>query len=164
MVLDVIARQPDAQACIWAHLGHVAREDYIGSSSMGAHLAAALGPAYQVYGMFASAGSTRAWDPQLKVGVIPHTLPAPPAGSLEAVLTRYAGAASVTYWRFDRATGGMARWLHGIHLVDQFGATYPGDRSVFVPMDLLAVDGAIRFGRVAPSVPTPSGVRAARTR
>jgi erythromycin esterase len=161
MVLDVIARQPESLACIWAHLGHVAREDYIGSGSMGAHLTAALGTAYQVYGMFASAGAARAWDPQLKVGVTPHTLPSPPAGSVEATLTRYAGAARITYWRFDRATGGMATWLHGIHLVDQFGATYPGDRNVFVPMDLLAIDGAILLAQVTPSVPTPSGARLA---
>ncbi|MEJ7599177.1 MAG: erythromycin esterase family protein [Kofleriaceae bacterium] len=105
LVVEVLAREPGGRATLWAHLGHVGREQVIGQRTMGAHLATALGDGYRVYGLSAVAGSARAWDTKGEVGVIANPLRVPPPGSLEAVLGAASGVAQVTYWTFARATG-----------------------------------------------------------
>lgn len=162
MVLEVLALEPRSRATLWAHLGHLGREYVIGLQPMGAHLAAALGDAYRVYGLLAVGGSTRAWDYKREIGVVASSLSTPPAHSLEAVLDARSGGAPVTYWTFARATGEAARWLDGIRALRQFGAVFVPDGYDFTYWDLRSLDGAILFHSVTPTDPTPTGERRAR--
>lgn len=162
MVLEVIAIEPKNRAVLWGHLGHLGREYVVGLRSMGAHLAAALGDAYRVYGLFAVAGSARAWDYAREVGVVPATLRAPPPYSLEATLGARSGGAPVTYWTFARAQGEAARWLKGVRALRQFGAVFMPEGQEFTYWDLQSFDGAILFASVTPTDPTPTGERRAQ--
>jgi erythromycin esterase-like protein len=162
MALEVLEHEPGGRATVWAHLGHVTREQMIGPRAMGAHLAAALGDGYRVYGLHAVSGAARAWDPKQEVGVISNSLRVPPAGSVEAVLGTANGSAPITYWTFARATGEAARWVSGVHALRLFGAVYPGEKYDFPYWDLRSFDGIILFQSVTPTEPTPTGERRAK--
>lgn len=162
MVVEILAAEPSSRATLWAHLGHLARENVVGLRPMGAHLAAALGAGYRVYGLLAVAGSARAWDDKLEIGVIAKPLATPPAYSLEAALEAHSSGTPVTYWTFAQATDEAAHWLEGIHLVRQFGAVFMPEGQEFAYWDLQSFDGAILFESVSPTVPTPTGERRAK--
>lgn len=161
MILEVLALEPHAHASLWAHLAHLSREYVIGTATTGHHLARQLGTNYRVYALLAYSGTARAWDTQMKVGVIAHQIPAQVADGIEATLFRQRGGSSVTYWDFARATGEAARWLGGLHRLLEFGAIYQGDQNVFVLWDLRSIDGAVLFEHVTPTIPTPTGERVA---
>ena len=129
---------------------------------MGAHLAAALGDGYRVYGLLALSGSARAWDNKRELGVVVNALRPPPVGTLEAALAPGSGGAQVTYWTFSHATGDAARWLNGVHALRLFGAVFPREGRDFPYWDLHTIDGAILFQTVSPTDPTPTGERRAK--
>jgi erythromycin esterase len=161
LILDVLAQEPQAHASLWAHLGHLSREYVVGTATAGHHLTKKLGASYQVYALLAYSGAARAWDPKRKIGVISHQIPVAPADSVEANLFRYHGSSNITYWDFSRATGEAARWLGGLHRLDEFGAIYPGNQNLFVLWDLRSIDGVVLFERITPTIPTPTGERVA---
>lgn len=162
MVLDVLEHEPTGRATVWAHLGHVARDQMIGQRTMGANLATALGEGYRVYGLNAMSGAARAWDAKQEVGVVAIPLRVPPAGSLEAVLGAANGGAPVTYWTFAAATGDAARWVSGVHAMRLFGAVFPPGERDFLYWDFRGFDGVILFQSVTPTDPTPTGERRAK--
>ncbi|HLL22775.1 MAG TPA: erythromycin esterase family protein, partial [Kofleriaceae bacterium] len=162
MALEVLEHEKRGRATVWAHLAHVARDQMIGQRTMGAHLGAALGDGYRVYGLHAISGGARAWDTKQEVGVVTNPLRVPPAGSVEAVLGAANGGLPITYWTFADATGDAARWVSGVHAVRQFGAVFPaGERDLWY-YDLRSVDGAILFQSVTPTDPMPTGERRAK--
>lgn len=162
MVLDVMALEPTGRATLWTHLGHVAREYFVGQPVMGAELSAALGSGYRAYGLLAIGGSARAWDADRKIGVIAHSLRSPPPNSVEAALASRAAGAAVTYWTFATATGEAARWLDGVHPLRDFGALFPHERHDFNYWSLRSIDGVVLFDRITATEPTPTGERRAQ--
>lgn len=161
MVVDVITMEPGSRATLWAHLGHLGRDYAVGLWSMGARLGATLGDGYRVYGLFALGGSARAWDEKGEIGVIAHTLSAPPPFSLEGTLATQSHGARVTYWTFSRAKDEAARWLKQVHLLRHFGAAFVPAGQEFTYWDLQSFDGAILFDSVSPTEPTATGERRA---
>jgi erythromycin esterase len=153
MVEEVLGRQTDLRATLWAHLGHLAREYVVGAPSLGAHLARSLGDGYQVYALLAYSGAARGRDRKRELGVIAHALPVAPPYTLEGVLTQNAGTAgNITYWNFERA-GRRAPWLTELHRLRSFGATYFGEQKSLELYDLRSIDGAVLFRTVTPSEP-----------
>lgn len=155
MVEGVLATDPGLRATLWAHLGHLAREYVVGAPTLGEHLAASLGDHYRVYAFLAYAGAARARDLKRELGVVPHSLAAAPAYTLEGALAQSSPGplGEVTYWSFENAAARRAPWLRDLHWVRSFGATYPGDPKSFEIYDLRSLDGAVLFKTVTPSEP-----------
>ena len=158
MAIDILATEPHSRATLWAHLGHLSRDYSVGDPPMGSYLASAFGDAYRVYALLAVRGSARAWDEKGEIGVVAQPLRAAAPGGLENVLASRSGDAHVTYFTFADATGEVARWLKGVHLLRSFGSAFIGEWENAY-WNLEGIDGAILFDSVSPTEPTPTGER-----
>ena len=161
MAIDILATDPRSRATLWAHLGHLARDYAVGDPPMGSYLASEFGDAYRVYALLAVRGASRAWDMKGEVGVIVQPLRPVAPGGLESVLASRTGDAHVTYFTFADASGEVARWLKGVHLLRSFGSAFIGEWENGY-WNLEGIDGAILFDTVSPTEPTPTGERHAQ--
>ena len=119
---------PDARAVLWAHNGHVAKvtpyytNDKTPVANMGRHLHEMFGKQHLVVGFAFNQGSFQATESGR--GLVDHTVPPAPEGSLDSVLA----AAAIPTFLLDLATapveGRVADWLSSRPLSRSVGALY----------------------------------------
>jgi len=168
LILAMLDLEPELRGTLWAHLGHVTREDHVGVRTMGGYLSSALGERYRAYGLLAFQGAARARDFQRpKERAAPHALAIAPAYAVEAVLARSVreGLPDISYWSFGDRGAHQPHWLDELRWLRAFGDTYPGDERSFELHNLGAIDGAVLFKTVTPTrllnLPLPPAPRPA---
>ncbi|MET0651179.1 MAG: erythromycin esterase family protein [Hyphomicrobiaceae bacterium] len=118
---------PEAKAVLWAHNGHARRTAYVTDdktviATMGSRLHELFGRQQVVVGFAFNQGSFQAV--QGGVGLIDHTAPPAPEGSLDHVLAAAAMPACLLNLAAAPATGAVADWLAGQPLSRWIGAVY----------------------------------------
>jgi erythromycin esterase len=154
MVSEVLSLDGRLRGSLWVHLAHLSREDVVGATTMGGHLAAALGDGYQVWALLGFEGAARARSLLRNGAVVDHILSPAPEYSVEAVLSRSeTRGLAVGYWDLHRNGSGENPWLHGLHWLREIGAHVLQNRGPFDLHDLSALDGIVLFRHISPSVP-----------
>jgi erythromycin esterase len=119
---------PDARAVLWAHNGHVARtSDYFTKEqlpipNMGSRLHRIFGPEQLIIGFAFNQGTFQAIAP--KRGLVHHTVPPAPAGSLDAVSAMAGIPAFLLDLRTAPAHGPVADWFAAKPVTRRIGAVY----------------------------------------
>jgi erythromycin esterase-like protein len=153
MASEVLALMPQSRATLWAHIFHLSREFVVGAPTMGTHLAASLGGAYQVWALLALEGAARARSAKRDGQIVAHELPPRPDYLVEAVLWRSGRAhgLAVSYWTLPREKSSRDSWLRGLRLIRAFGGRFTEHREPFELFDLASLDGFVLFKRVSPT-------------
>ncbi len=116
---------PTAKIVLWAHNGHVAFGGWPGNEPMGAALRKMFGDQMVVFGFAFNQGSFQAWEPGKNLR--DFTVPAAPAGSLDATLA----ATGIPLFALDLRTapkrGPVAAWLRTPHQTRSIGSQYSDD-------------------------------------
>lgn len=160
LTAELAGLEPGRMVMYLAHNLHVdgARAELVVPA--GGLLRERLGAGYYAIGVFAAGGVTRAWDTAVAEGVLPRTLPAQPAGTLEHAILAGADGAPAVWVRLDALPAGLRAWLTIPRRVREFGPVYPGDEWSFRYYAVReAFDAAVVVRTVEPSTPTPTGVR-----
>jgi erythromycin esterase len=124
---------PGAKIVVWAHNGHVRQGSPYGYEPMGAFLRKTFGSQLVIFGFAFNQGSFQAMS-QSGRGLHDFTVPAAPAGSLDAMLA----SAGIPLFALDLrhlpATGAAADWWREPHESRGIGAVYPEDNPyAFMP-------------------------------
>lgn len=157
----IVAQLGAKRACLWAHAGHVSKEST--TPRMGHHLASIPTLRYYGIGFYMHHGSARAWDANLKIGVISHPFPPAPAYTVESVVMASAGTPEIAWVPFHRLPTSLRKWMETPRFVREVGAIYTDNddtmtlRSVPSAFDAVVV---IQVGH--DSSPTPTGDRKAK--
>jgi erythromycin esterase len=121
---------PEAKAVLWAHNGHVRKAPYLTDDktripTMGSHLHAKVGREQIVVGFAFNQGSFQAieWE----VGLIEHTVPPAPEGSLDQVLAAAAKPAFLLDLATAPTAGPGADWLTSMPLSRSIGSVYSAE-------------------------------------
>lgn len=114
-VLWLLSRDPEARIVLWAHNGHVSRNE----GWMGSFLARELGDVYLPVGFTAGGGRYAAIGED---GLGPHDLLPPPTDSVEAVLAATGEALLMLDLREADSTDPVSAWLHGDLFMLSIGA------------------------------------------
>ena len=116
---------PAAKIVVWAHNGHVAFGGWPGYEPMGAALRKMFGDQMVVFGFAFDQGSFQAWEPGKNLR--DFTVPAAPAGSLDATLAATGIPLFALDLRSAPKTGPVAAWLHTPHQTRSVGSQYSDD-------------------------------------
>jgi len=147
---------------VWAYMGHVTKRWMFGQETMGGRLRTKLGPKYFALAMLGVGGSTRAWDSDQKVGVIPHVLDEAPGYSIEGALSHE--KAEPRYVLFSQLPPDVSDWIGKLRLVRFLGSTFPKTGGGWALYDMAGgFDGAVIFRSTTSTTPTSTGVRKAKT-
>ncbi len=114
-VLWLLAHDPEARIVLWAHNGHISRQE----GWMGAFLAEALGDAYLPIGFTAGGGRYTAVG---KDGLAAHDLLPPPADSVEEAFSAVGEPLLMLDLREAVADDPGSGWLHGEPFMMSIGA------------------------------------------
>lgn len=143
---------------VWAHNAHIASDEVEGLSPMGARLREVLRDRYYSVAILLYEGMTRAWDPEVKIGVIEHQLAPAPEYSVEATLVGDEQPAAFVHFR--SAGESFLDWLSIPRYVREFGAQYPGSKEEWNLRALASsYDAAVVIRSGTATVPTATGVR-----
>lgn len=160
----IIERTGVSQACLWAHNDHIVKAIGDGVARVGHKIAMAFPGRYYAVGFFLFEGSTRAWDPAGRIGVISHKLKPAPAYTVEGAVMAATGAPEVAWLALRSSSATLQRWLATPRYVRELGAVYQGEDSSMVLLDVPAAFDALVVTRtVHDTSPTPSGVRRAKS-
>jgi erythromycin esterase len=123
---------PDAKAVLWAHNGHVRKAPYLTDDkkripTTGSRLHAKVGPEQVVIGFAFNRGSFQAieWE----VGLVEHTVPPAPEGSLDRALAAAGKPAFLLDLSTAPKTGPVADWLASKPLSRSIGSVYSADNA-----------------------------------
>lgn len=155
----ILERTGARRACLWAHVDHVARymDDEI---SLGERMARSMRSGYYPIGFFLYQGSSRAWDPAGKVGVISYKLGVAAPSNAEAVFLHAAGMPLAAWIPFGGLSHDWQRWIGVPRFVRELGAVYMGQEHVDLLINLKsALDAIVVVRDVHDSSPTPTGER-----
>lgn len=129
----ILDQSPGAKIVVWAHNGHV----MTGPGTMGSALRQMYGDKMVVFGFAFNQGSFQAMSSEQHT-LKDFTVPAAPAGSLDAMLA----ASGIPLFALDlRAApkeGPVAEWLHAAHATRSIGAMYPENSPYAFMSDLVA--------------------------
>ncbi|MCU1233895.1 MAG: erythromycin esterase family protein [Candidatus Solibacter sp.] len=119
----ILDQSPKAKIVLWAHNGHVMTG---AGYSMGTALRRMYGPQMTVFGFSFNQGGFQAMSREGK-GLHDFTVPAAPAGSLDATLASAKLPLFALDLRAAPKTGPVADWLGAGHKTRSIGAVYPED-------------------------------------
>lgn len=143
------------------HAGHLGKSAKEGYTTLGMHLSSSHGAGYSAVVQIALDGVVRAWDSDQAIGVVPHVLSVPVEATVDAFLGKATTPLRPYVWFRDLDENSQT-WLLAPHYMREFGSVFPGERDSWVIRDVAgAFDGAVVFRNVAPSSPTPTGIRKA---
>lgn len=146
-------------ACLWAHDAHISKEP--NEAMLGYHLSLADLRYYSI-GFYLMAGSTRAWDPGAKIGVISHSVPIAPAYTVEGVVSATTGMPTVAWLPLKHLPSSLRTWLDVPRFVREVYAVYNGPKATLVLRDIpVAFDAIVVIRSGHDSSPTATGVRSA---
>ncbi|MFN7974610.1 MAG: erythromycin esterase family protein [Acidobacteriota bacterium] len=152
---------PDAKVLLWAHNGHVSREEdaMAGGSAMGAHLHRMYGVDFVSFGLLFHQGGFRARNAASQGDVEDFTIGPPCEESLEAALAATGRTALALDLRDEPADPAAAAWLSMRRPIRSIGAVYSKAAPDAYYLDVLpaeAFDGILYVGTVTPAHPNPS--------
>ena len=152
----LLAQANGPRAVLWAHDVHVAKGDDL---RLGGHLAHVDGGYYAV-GSYAYQGEARAWDPDEKIGVVPHRFGPAADTDLEGAITRATNARDVAWLPLHSAPAPLRQWLTVPRWTNSFGQAFLDIREL---RDIVtSFDALIIVHTSHPTTPTPTGVRVAK--
>jgi erythromycin esterase-like protein len=155
----VVERTGGTRAALWAHNDHVSKH-LGGVDSLGYRLASALANSYYAVAFFAYQGSSRAWDPAGKIGVLSYPIAAAPSFTIEGAMMTATSHPAVAWLPLRRLPQPLRAWLAVPRFARELGAVYMGEaRSMILMNASLAFDALVVIKSVHDSSPTPTGLR-----
>jgi erythromycin esterase-like protein len=151
----ILDRNPGAKIVLWAHNGHVATTEYLGSELMGAHLRRFYGDQMYVFGFAFNQGSFRAVEASR--GLHNFDVAAAPSDSLDARLASTGIPIFALDLRRAPVHGPVADWLDRASKTRSIGAVYSEAAPYFLEMKPREwFDGILFIEKTTAARPNPT--------